>query len=545
MGERDREEFGISSRMDKTSASYLIVERGPEKGKRIRLLQFPASIGRDPANDIVIKDEEISRNHLRIKQRGRIYVVEDLESRNGTYINGDRVLNSILKNGDRLLIGSTELTFVTQNSQIQLANEIVQFNMVVADELGIDGPITVGDAKPEPEFAPLRINIQNLAHQITADSSAVKTLFDLHSNMLVIDQLEEACSSFLKSMMKLMPYINRAALFVWSDSTRRLIPMAARHRQKRQKFLLSQRAFEDVLARKQSVILQAKNPNVTQHGRTRMVLPMMQDSRVLCLLHMEVDDPSVQLPNRELELALLFIQRCTPTFESMMLRREMDSWMLGMVDTIISTIEANDTYTRGHSERVSKYSMAVADELKLNRETKRLLMISSLMHDVGKIGIPDNILKKAALLTAEEYEEMKLHPSIGADIVSHVPDAHRFISGVKHHHEKWDGTGYPDGLVGEEIPFFARIVAIADVFDAMVSGRSYSGFIDQSDAVTRLSDEKDIFDPEVVRAFVRAYENGSITLKTSTQNNLPAAVAADDAADQINSNADFEKDENS
>jgi HD-GYP domain-containing protein (c-di-GMP phosphodiesterase class II) len=223
----------------------------------------------------------------------------------------------------------------------------------------------------------------------------------------------------------------------------------------------------------------------------------------------------------------------------------MDSWMLGMVDTIISTIEANDTYTRGHSERVSKYSMAVADELKLNRETKRLLMISSLMHDVGKIGIPDNILKKAALLTAEEYEEMKLHPSIGADIVSHVPDAHRFISGVKHHHEKWDGTGYPDGLVGEEIPFFARIVAIADVFDAMVSGRSYSGFIDQSDAVTRLSDEKDIFDPEVVRAFVRAYENGSITLKTSTQNNLPAAVAADDAADQINSNADFEKDENS
>jgi HD-GYP domain-containing protein (c-di-GMP phosphodiesterase class II) len=207
----------------------------------------------------------------------------------------------------------------------------------------------------------------------------------------------------------------------------------------------------------------------------------------------------------------------------MILRREMDNWMLGMVDTIISTIEANDTYTRGHSERVSKYSMAVADELKLNRETKRLLMISSLVHDVGKIGIPDNILKKAALLTAEEYEEMKLHPSIGADIVSHIPDAHRFLSGVKHHHEKWDGSGYPDGLVGEEIPFFARIVAIADVFDAMVSGRSYSGFIDQSDAIERLADEKDIFDPEVTKAFIRAYESGSITLKTSTQNNLPQA----------------------
>jgi HD-GYP domain-containing protein (c-di-GMP phosphodiesterase class II) len=510
-------------KMDKNSASFLIIERGPDKGKRIKLARFPVSIGRDAANDVVIKDDEISRNHLRIKQRGRIFVVEDLESRNGTYVNGDKVLNSILKNGDRLLVGSTELTFVTSSSQVQLAKEIIEFNMVVADELGIEGPIAVGESSGESEFAPLRINVQNLAHQITADSSAVKTLFDLHSNILVIDQLEEACSSFLKSVMKLMPFANRSALFLWSDSTRRLIPVAARHRQKRQKFLLSQRAFEDVLTRRQSVVLQARNPNVTQHGRARIVVPMLQESRFLSLLHIEVDDPLIQLPNRELELVLLFIQRCTPTFESMILRREMDNWMLGMVDTIISTIEANDTYTRGHSERVSKYSMAVADELKLNRETKRLLMISSLVHDVGKIGIPDNILKKAALLTAEEYEEMKLHPSIGADIVSHIPDAHRFLSGVKHHHEKWDGSGYPDGLVGEEIPFFARIVAIADVFDAMVSGRSYSGFIDQSDAIERLADEKDIFDPEVTKAFIRAYESGSITLKTSTQNNLPQA----------------------
>ena len=100
-----------------------------------------------------------------------------------------------------------------------------------------------------------------------------------------------------------------------------------------------------------------------------------------------------------------------------------------------------------------------------------------------------------------------------------MPNAHRFISGVKHHHEKWDGTGYPDGLAGEDIPFFGRIVAIADVFDAMVSGRAYSGFMDQADAVERIQEEGELFDPEILKAFVHAHENGTLTLKTSTANN--------------------------
>src|SRR5690606_10113945 len=118
----------------------------------------------------------------------------------------------------------------------------------------------------------------------------------------------------------------------------------------------------------------------------------------------------------------------------------------------------------------------------------------------------------------------KLHPTIGAEIVRHMPNAHRFISGVKHHHEKWDGTGYPDGLAGEDIPFFGRIVGIADVFDAMVSGRAYSGFMDQGDAVNRIMDEAQLFDPEILKAFVRAHESGTLTPKTSTASNK-----ADDA----------------
>jgi len=512
------QESAMDDQTNNTPA-VLIFERGPDRGKRVRLSKFPVTLGRDPSCDIVVTDDEVSRHHVRIKQRGKLFVAEDLESRNGTYVNGDRILNSVLKSHDRILLGSTELQFVASSSEIQLANDIAQFNMVVSDELGIRGPIEMSETHIDKGFDPLRINPSSAGSSLTSDLNIVKLLFDLHGNAMVIDQLEESFSSFLKSVMKVISYASRCAVFVWSESTVRLIPMAARHRQKRQKFLLSQRAFEDVLARRQVIILPAKSAKVTQAGKARIVIPMQHDHKLIAMLHIEVDDMSVQLPNKELEIAIMLVNRCASIFESMLLRREMDSWMIGMVDTIISTIEANDTYTRGHSERVSKYALAIADELKLNRETKRLLMISSLVHDVGKIGIPDNILKKASLLTAEEYEEMKLHPSIGADIMRHVPESNRFLSGVKHHHEKWDGTGYPDGLEGENIPFFARIVALSDVFDAMVSGRSYSGFIDQSDAIQRLSEEKDVFDPEIFKAFVRAYENGAVTLKTSTQNN--------------------------
>jgi HD-GYP domain-containing protein (c-di-GMP phosphodiesterase class II) len=199
------------------------------------------------------------------------------------------------------------------------------------------------------------------------------------------------------------------------------------------------------------------------------------------------------------------------------MRQELDSWMVNMVETMVATIEAKDTYTFGHSERVCRYSLAIADELQLARDIRKQLMISALCHDIGKIGIPDSILKKASLLSNEEYQEMKQHPEIGADIISNMPNAQRFLSGVKYHHERWDGTGYPEGLAGEEIPFFGRIVALADAFDAMVSGRSYSGFIDETDAVEKLEKEAELFDPEILKAFLKAWDNGRLTQRTSTK----------------------------
>ena len=143
------------------------------------------------------------------------------------------------------------------------------------------------------------------------------------------------------------------------------------------------------------------------------------------------------------------------------------------IETLRFTVEAKDPYTRGHSDRVSEYSVLIGKQLNLSDEDLKTLQIGGLFHDVGKIGVPDSILLKTERLTDDEYSEIKNHPAIGAHILSNATIFKNIIPIVKHHHEKYDGTGYPGKLKGEDIPLFARIAAIADTFDAMTSKRTY------------------------------------------------------------------------
>ena len=148
------------------------------------------------------------------------------------------------------------------------------------------------------------------------------------------------------------------------------------------------------------------------------------------------------------------------------------------IETLRFTVEAKDTYTRGHSDRVSEYSVLIGKKLGLSDEDVNTLKVGGLFHDIGKIGVPDSILLKNAKLTDEEYSEIKNHPSIGAHILSNATIFKDALPVVKHHHERYDGTGYPGKLKGEDIPLLARIAAVADSFDAMTSRRTYRNSLD-------------------------------------------------------------------
>ncbi len=152
---------------------------------------------------------------------------------------------------------------------------------------------------------------------------------------------------------------------------------------------------------------------------------------------------------------------------------EQHQTFVGTVKAMSSAIDAKDRYTQGHSERVAMVSAMIAAQLGQSEEAVELIRISGLVHDVGKIGVPESVLCKPGRLTDEEFALIKLHPTIGYDILKDIPSLSSILPGVLHHHEKWDGSGYPGGLVGENIPLMARIMAIADTFDAMSSNRAY------------------------------------------------------------------------
>lgn len=150
-----------------------------------------------------------------------------------------------------------------------------------------------------------------------------------------------------------------------------------------------------------------------------------------------------------------------------------------IVKALSGAVDAKDTYTNGHSLRVAEYSRELARRMGLSREMQDDIYMMGLLHDVGKIGVPDAIINKPARLTDDEYEVIKNHPVMGARILKNINDFPKLITGARWHHERYDGKGYPDGIAGEDIPVEARIIAIADAYDAMSSRRSYRDVLPQ------------------------------------------------------------------
>jgi HD-GYP domain-containing protein (c-di-GMP phosphodiesterase class II) len=184
---------------------------------------------------------------------------------------------------------------------------------------------------------------------------------------------------------------------------------------------------------------------------------------------------------------------------------------LGTVKALAAAIDGKDPYTRGHSERVSRFSVATAQALGLPLDEIEKIRVSALLHDVGKIGIDDRVLKKPAALDDEEFELMKTHPQKGYKIMSQIPAMKEFLPGMYMHHEMINGQGYPQGLQGDEIPMQARVVSVADTFDAMTTERPYQRAMDLETALTRLKSFVGTrYDARVVAAFVAACEAGKI-----------------------------------
>ncbi len=199
----------------------------------------------------------------------------------------------------------------------------------------------------------------------------------------------------------------------------------------------------------------------------------------------------------------IIINNIKATDDAVLAKEEVKTLSVEVMEALAHTIDAKDEYTRGHSVRVAKYSRMLAERLGLSSTECENVYYMALLHDIGKIGVPNEIINSTSKLTDDEYEVIKTHPGVGYDILAEIKSRPDLSIGARWHHERFDGKGYPDGKKGEEIPFFARIIAVADSYDAMTSNRSYRNYLPQDKVRSEIEKNSGSqFDPAVAKCMM-------------------------------------------
>ena len=240
-----------------------------------------------------------------------------------------------------------------------------------------------------------------------------------------------------------------------------------------------------------------------EHARQLLAVPLQRQEQVLgCLF--AVDKIGGEFDSVDSKLLNSIANESAIYLENAMLFGDVRDLMMGMLHSLTSAVDAKDAYTCGHSERVALLSRRLATEAGLPAPLIERIYMAGLLHDVGKIGVPESVLHKTGRLTTEEFDQMKKHPQIGARILKDIKQVEDILPGVLHHHERYDGKGYPHGLTGQHIPLMGRIICLADCFDAMTSNRTYRRALPLEVAlmeIRRFAGTQ--FDPNLAQVFLR------------------------------------------
>ena len=243
--------------------------------------------------------------------------------------------------------------------------------------------------------------------------------------------------------------------------------------------------------------------------KSSMVFPLEGKTEMLGILNINRVHVDECFTENDMRKANIFTSQIAMAVENARLFREISSLYLSTIRSLANAVDAKDHYTHSHSENVTRISVAIAEEMGLPARQVQRLQLAAQIHDLGKIGVHDYVLNKTEKLTADEWEEIKSHPLKGAQILEPLNFLNDIVEAIKQHHEKFNGTGYPAGLKGDAICLEARIIAVADTYDAMTSDRSYRKALTKEVAVAEIRKcSSTQFDPDVAGAFLRVVEKG-------------------------------------
>lgn len=426
--------------------------------------------GRLASLEIVLDDSSVSRKHAEVRLGDDGWFVTDQESTNGTYVNGVR-------------IGPGEHPLH--------ARDIVQFGkvamMVEMSEVNTDGPPSnqevVAAATSSYEEGLQRIAFDR--HQMPRAGDQLVALVRAGHHFVHTQNEDHLLDAILNDAVSVLDAQRGAIVLAEGDGPEpklRLRALAVGHGEPAGRFHFSKKLTNRCFARGESLLYSTVSQDsedlITQSMHDGAMASVMcvllrTPRRRIGVLHLDRSFWQNPFNEDDLLLADALAAHVSAAIESAQLLRKQKDFFLKTITILAQAVELRDDYTGGHTQRVTRYAGLLAEKLELPDDQMELIRLGTPLHDIGKIGIDDAILRKPGRLTPEEFAVMQTHTTLGAEILETIPEMKPIIPIVRNHHERWDGAGYPDRLTGPEIPLLARIVTVADAFDAMTSNRPY------------------------------------------------------------------------
>jgi putative nucleotidyltransferase with HDIG domain len=358
--------------------------------------------------------------------------------------------------------------------------------------------------------------LEALNRELTNKVEELNTLNMIMSSLSSID----ASSDIFKCMTDLATEITNAdesRFYVINDDIQHPFPVAVSYGSAGK---ICDDGFDDVAELLMETVnekipfLVAENKNMRglpEKILSFMAVPLKIRERVFGILVLHVTNGDIRFDKKDLFYISFLTMHAASSVENIALYDNIFDNFFSTLYAFVQALEARDPYTRQHSDRVAQLAVAIAEEMGCSTEDINIIDFAGRLHDIGKIGVMDKVLLKPGKLTNEEFDMIKKHPVIGAKIIGQLGMWDREREIIKYHHERFDGTGYPEGLKRDEIPFLARILAVADAFDAMDSDRAYRKRMQIErimDIISKAAGTQ--FDPDVVKAFQKLYEQGNI-----------------------------------
>lgn len=507
-----------------------VVRSGKEVGRTVALSTGQTIVlGRLKGCDVAVDDEAASRRHCTIMARESVCVVADLQSANGTFVNERRIATTELEKGDKIRIGSTVIELVGANVEQTAPDRHSTTSLSLVEARSN----TLVQRAVDPTKLEFLSQVSKRNDDNALLQSAQKYLATLHKVSDILSRassVEALFDSILAAILEVSGGDRAAILMRPPGGTGTDVDMVAVRTRDEAKgsgqVTLSRTVVNDVIEKGISAFTDdalvderyvGGESIVRQRIRSVMCAPMRTTDAILGVLYVD-SQAAREFSEAELELLAAVGNQAGIALHRARLMAEVERLFLDVMKAIASIIDAKDGYTHKHSERVAAFGVRLAGQLGFDADGRGVVELSGLLHDVGKIGVPDAILNKPGKLTDSEFSEMRLHPVHGARILSNIQSEKvvNLLPGVKYHHERWDGKGYPEGLKGEEIPMLGRLLGVADFLDALTSDRSYRKGLTLEEALQMVCDlEGKAFDPVVVKAAVELHERGELALPTT------------------------------